>query len=63
MLDAYGRKRHPDIRLRAAGIDALNRASIAGNPILQDLRAKGIQALFGVTPVRRSMMDLGLGAR
>lgn len=63
MLDAYARKRHPDIRLRVAGVDALNRASIAGSPILQDLRAKGILALFGIKPVRRTLMEMGLGAR
>ncbi len=63
MLDTYARKRHPDIRLRVTGIDALNRASIAGNPMVQDLRAKGIQALYGVKPVRRTLMQMGLGAQ
>ena len=63
MLDTYARKRHPDIKLRVTGIDALNRASIAGNPMLQEMRAKGIQTLYGVTPVRRTLMKLGLGAR
>jgi 2-octaprenyl-6-methoxyphenol hydroxylase len=63
MLDTYARKRHTDIKLRVTGIDALNRASIAGGPLAQQLRAKGIQALFGITPVRRTLMELGLGAR
>lgn len=63
MLDAYARKRHPDIKLRVTGIDALNRASIAGSPMMQSLRAKGIEALYGVTPVRQTLMQLGLGAR
>lgn len=63
MLDTYARRRHPDIRLRVTGIDALNRASIAGSPLAQELRAKGITALYGVTPVRRTLMQLGLGAR
>ncbi len=63
MLDAYARARHGDIRLRVNGIDALNRASIAGNPIFQDLRSIGIKALFGATPIRRKLMELGLGAR
>ncbi len=62
VLDTYARKRHADIKLRVAGIDALNRASITGNPMLQDMRAKGIQALYGITPVRRTLMQLGLGA-
>ncbi|EBA12852.1 UbiH/UbiF family hydroxylase [Roseobacter sp. CCS2] len=62
MLDAYARKRHPDIKLRVTGIDALNRASIAGSPAMQTLRTKGIEALYGVAPVRKSLMQLGLGA-
>jgi 2-octaprenyl-6-methoxyphenol hydroxylase len=61
-LDAYARKRHPDIKLRVAGVDALNRASISGNPAFQTLRAKGIEALYGVSPVRKTLMQLGLGA-
>ena len=63
MLDTYARNRHPDIKLRVAGIDALNRASIADGPLAQDLRAKGIQALYGMTPFRRTLMEMGLGAR
>ncbi|WP_341366209.1 FAD-dependent monooxygenase [Yoonia sp. BS5-3] len=63
MLDTYASQRHPDIRLRVAGIDALNRASIAGSPILQDLRRKGIETLFGISPMRHGLMELGLGAR
>jgi 2-octaprenyl-6-methoxyphenol hydroxylase len=62
MLDAYARKRHPDIKLRITGIDALNRASIAGGPVFQTLRSKGIEALYGAAPVRRTLMQLGLGA-
>ncbi len=62
MLDTYARKRHPDIRLRVTGIDALNRASIAGSPTMQALRTKGIEALYGVAPVRRTLMQMGLGA-
>lgn len=63
MLDTYARRRHPDIRLRVTGIDALNRASIAGSPMVQDMRARGITALHGITPVRRTLMQMGLGAR
>ena len=63
MLDNYARQRHPDIKLRVTGIDALNRASIAGHPALQALRSKGIEALYGVAPVRKTLMQMGLGAR
>ncbi len=62
MLAAYQRQRHPDILLRAKGIDALNRASKAGSPLVQDLRVAGIKALYGIGPVRSGLMRLGLGA-
>jgi len=62
MLDSYARQRHGDIKLRVNGIDALNRASIAGSPALQALRTKGIEALYGVVPVRKTLMQMGLGA-
>ena len=62
MLDAYARARHPDIKLRVTGIDALNRASIAGSPAFQALRSKGIEALYGATPIRTKLMQMGLGA-
>ncbi|MFN3662043.1 UbiH/UbiF family hydroxylase [Yoonia sp.] len=62
MLDSYARQRHPDIRLRVAGIDALNRTSMLGGSTVQDMRARGIAALYGITPVRRTLMQLGLGA-
>jgi len=31
--------------------------------MVQALRARGMQMLHDVTPVRRAMMELGLGAR
>jgi len=63
MLDAFQKSRHGDVKLRVKGIDALNRASIAGNPLIQDMRAAGIKALYGAAPIRRKLMQLGLGAR
>ncbi|MGI3168717.1 UbiH/UbiF family hydroxylase [Pseudooceanicola sp. C21-150M6] len=63
MLDTYHRRRHPEIRLRAAGIDALNRASQISAQPLRDLRAAGLSALYGSAPVRRMLMQMGLGAR
>ena len=63
MLARYNRARHPDIAMRVAGIDALNRMSQSGTPALQALRAAGIRALHDVAPVRRGLMRLGLGAR
>ncbi len=62
MLDAYQAARHSDIKLRVTGIDALNRASIAGNSLLRDLRPWGIRALHDTIPLRRQVMKMGLGA-
>jgi len=61
MLAAYSRKRRADILARVAGIDMLNRASMAGTPILRDARARALSFLHAVAPVRRSLMRLGLG--
>jgi 2-octaprenyl-6-methoxyphenol hydroxylase len=62
MLDAYHRARINDIRARVAGITALNRISMMGQPVLRDLRAKGLDALYSLKPVRTNLMRLGLGA-
>ncbi|TNC74594.1 FAD-dependent monooxygenase [Rubellimicrobium roseum] len=57
-LDGYARQREADIRLRAFGIDALNRASIGG---LGPLRALGLRAMHDLAPLRHGLMRLGLG--
>ena len=61
MLDAYHRRRYPDVRTRVLGIDMLNRASMAEGQILRDVRAGGLAALYAATPVRRAVMKAGLG--
>lgn len=63
MLDAYARKRHADIRLRVTGVDLLNRTSMLPFQPLKDLRARGIATLYDIEPVRRGLMQLGLGMR
>jgi len=63
MLDQYQRLRHADIKLRVTGIDLLNRASIAGRPVMQDLRGFGIKALHDIKPIRTTLMQMGLGVR
>lgn len=62
MLDAYHRRRHPDVLARVMGIDALNRASMAGAPLWRDLRGRGLRLLHDIAPLRRGLMQLGLGA-
>ncbi|WP_368187131.1 UbiH/UbiF family hydroxylase [Aestuariibius sp. HNIBRBA575] len=61
MMQTYERRRHPEVALRVRGVDALNRTSMLGAPSLRDLRAKGIEALYSLTPLRKSLMKLGLG--
>jgi 2-octaprenyl-6-methoxyphenol hydroxylase len=63
MLSAYTRARHRDVATRVAGIIALNRASMAGVPVVQAMRSLGLRALHDVAPVRRTVMQAGLGAR
>ncbi len=63
MLDAYQAARHRDIQVRVTGIDALNRASMAGGQMLRDLRGAGLEALYAVTPIRKALMRAGLGVR
>ena len=60
-LDAFQRRRWTEARLRIAGIDLLNRASMIEARPLRDLRAAGLGAIYGIAPVRRLMMKAGLG--
>jgi 2-octaprenyl-6-methoxyphenol hydroxylase len=63
MLDAYQRARHGDVLLRVNGIDLLNRASQASMPLARDARAAGLNALYAMAPVRKMLMQMGLGMR
>ncbi len=62
MLARYSRQRWPDVQARVAGIDMLNRTSMAGDRVRQALRRTGIGALHGLKPLRLMAMRLGLGA-
>jgi 2-octaprenyl-6-methoxyphenol hydroxylase len=62
VLDRYARARRPDLVLRIAGLDLLNRAAMAGSGPLRALRRAGLATLHRVGPVRRAAMRLGLGA-
>ncbi|WP_299970671.1 UbiH/UbiF family hydroxylase [uncultured Roseobacter sp.] len=63
MLDAYHTARHSDVALRVRGIDLLNRASQVSTPALRDARAAGLNALYAMSPVRKTLMQMGLGVR
>jgi 2-octaprenyl-6-methoxyphenol hydroxylase len=63
LLRRYARARHADVMARVTGIDALNRASMAEAQGLRDLRMRALDAIYRVAPVRRVLMQTGLGAR
>ncbi len=61
MLATYHRRRWPDVKARVTGIDLLNRASMLGAPSLRDLRAGALNALYSLSPLRKTLMRAGLG--
>ncbi len=63
VLGRYHRARHGDLAARVAGIDALNRAAMAGAQPLRDLRRAALHTLAATPPLRRAAMRLGLGMR
>ena len=63
MLDAYNKKRLRDVRMRVQGIDLLNRASMVSARPLRDARAMALNTLYSLAPVRRMLMQMGLGVR
>ncbi|WP_306112572.1 MULTISPECIES: UbiH/UbiF family hydroxylase [Roseovarius] len=63
MLETYHKRRHWDVMARVTGIDVLNRASMVSAPVLRDARMQALNALYGLAPVRKTLMQLGLGAR
>lgn len=63
VLRAYARARHGDIALRVSGIDALNRASMVAAQPLRDMRMRALDTLYSVSPIRRLLMQTGLGAK
>ncbi|MGB3243156.1 MAG: UbiH/UbiF family hydroxylase [Sulfitobacter sp.] len=63
MLQAYHKARAPDIQLRVRGIGLLNRASQAHSQTARDARAFGLNALYAMPPVRKMLMQMGLGIR
>ena len=61
VLERYHRARQGDLAVRIAGIDALNRAAMAGAQPLRDLRRAALHTLSATPPLRRAAMRLGLG--
>jgi len=63
MLESYHRRRHMEVRARVTGIDLLNRASMMRAQPLRDARAQALDAIYSLAPVRKTLMQMGLGAR
>lgn len=63
VTDAFHRSRHLEVQARVTGIDLLNRASMAGSPLLRDLRARALDTLYSARPVRQMLMRAGLGVK
>jgi len=63
MLETYHRRRHTEVRTRVTGIDVLNRASMLRAQPLRDARAQALDAIYSLAPVRKTLMQMGLGAR
>lgn len=60
-LARYHRRRWPVLAARVAGIDALNRASMAGQPVLTAARAGLMALMHDIAPMRRALMRAGVG--
>ncbi len=63
MLTAYDKARRLEVRARVQGIDMLNRVSMSDAQWLKDLRSRGIGMIHDARPVRKALMQLGLGSR
>ena len=61
LLEAYTTARKPDIGLRQAMVDTMNRSLLAGVLPLDAARALGLAALKSFGPLRRQAMRRGLG--
>lgn len=62
-LDGYERARARDIALRIRAVDGFNRLCISGNPVTGMLRSTGLKLIHDIAPVRKSVMNAGIGRR
>ena len=63
LLDRYARGRWPEMAVRVAGVDILNRFAQAEAQPVRDLRQFGLKVIHDLNPLRRAAMQLGMGAR
>ena len=61
VLGAYAKARARDIGARARAVDLFNRVTRSENDLVQQLRLLGLKAVHDIAPVRRGLMQAGLG--
>ena len=61
LLSNYSKQRRAVALGRVLAVGALNRLSMADNSLLRQARSAGLSSLHKITPLRKSMMRLGLG--
>lgn len=61
VLAAFARARERDVRLRARVIDLYNRLCRSDGPGVQAIRSAGLKLVHDVAPLRRAVMQAGLG--
>jgi 2-octaprenyl-6-methoxyphenol hydroxylase len=57
----YDRRRRLDVGARTLGVDLLNRSLLSSALPFTMLRTAGLTVASGISPLRRTMMRLGLG--
>ena len=61
VCEGYGRLRKSDIALRLQGVDILNRSLLSAYLPIDFLRGAGLLALSSIPPLRRFIMQQGIG--
>ena len=61
VIGQFSRRRWPDILARVTAVELLNRASIAGNPVIGSLRLHALKTLHQNAVMRKPFMRAGLG--
>ncbi len=61
VIGRFSRRRWPDILARVTAVDLLNRAAIAGNPVIGSLRLSALKTLHRNAVMRKPFMRAGLG--
>ncbi len=61
VLGRFSRRRWPDILARVTAVELLNRAAMAGSPIIGSLRLNALKTLHQNVVMRKPLMRAGLG--